>query len=110
MESIPPVFAVIAGLAIRLAIPIIITAIAIHFLRRLDRRWQAEAEEQLLLPAVEKPQCWDIKGCSEEMKAKCEGYRSDQPCWQAFREENGYLKEYCLGCEVFRTAPIPTHV
>ena len=109
MDTITSLFAVIAGFALRLAIPIAITAVAIYFLRRLDTRWQAEAEEQLLLPVVEKPKCWEINGCTPEMVATCVGYQSKQPCWQAFREENGYLKERCLGCDVFRKAPIPVN-
>ncbi len=109
MDTLTHLFAVITGFALRLAIPIAITAIAIYFLRRLDTRWQAEAEEQLLLPVVEKPKCWEVNGCTPEMRATCVGYQSDQPCWQAFREENGYLKERCLGCDVFRKAPIPVN-
>ena len=110
MESITAVLAVVTGIALRLAIPIGITAIAIFFLRNLDNRWQAEAEEQLLLPAVEKMKCWEIKGCTAEMRASCTGFQSEQPCWQAFREENGYLKERCLGCDVFQKAPIPVNI
>jgi hypothetical protein len=109
MDALTHLFAVITGFALRLAIPIAITAIAIYFLRRLDTRWQAEAEEQLLLPVVEKPKCWEVNGCTPEMRATCAGYQSDQPCWQAFREENGHLKERCLGCDVFRKAPIPVN-
>jgi len=109
MDTLTHLFAVITGFALRLAIPIAITAIAIYFLRRLDTRWQAEAEEQLLLPVVEKPKCWEVNGCTPEMRATCVGYQSDQPCWQAFREENGYLKERCLGCDIFRKAPIPVN-
>jgi hypothetical protein len=110
METLTPLFAVITGFALRLAIPIAITAIAIYFLRRLDTRWQAEAEEQLLQPVVEKPMCWEINGCSAEMRAACAGYQSEQPCWQAFREENGYLQERCLGCDVFQKAPVPINI
>ena len=107
MEAITPLLAVITGFAIRLAVPILITAAAIYFLKRLDTRWQTEAEEQLLLPAVEKVKCWEIKGCTAEMRATCAGYQSNQPCWQAFREENGHLQERCLGCDVFQQAPVP---
>jgi len=110
METITAIFAVVTGIALRLAIPIAITAIAIYFLRRLDNRWQAEAEEQLLLPVVEKTKCWEIHNCTAEMRKTCIGYQSDQPCWQAFREETGYLKESCLGCDVFKEAPIPTNI
>ena len=110
METITAILAVVTGVALRLAIPIAITAIAIYFLRRLDNRWQAEAEEQLLQPVVEKAKCWEIHGCTAEMRATCIGYQSEKPCWQAFREENGYLKERCLGCDVFRKAPIPVKI
>jgi hypothetical protein len=110
MEPITPLLAVIAGFALRLAIPIAITAAAIYFLRRLDTRWQAEAEEQLLLPTVEKAKCWEINGCTVEERATCAGYQSEQPCWQAFRQKNGYLQEGCLGCDVFQQAPIPVNI
>ena len=110
MDTLTPLLAVIAGFALRLAIPIAITAIAIYFLRRLDVRWQAEAEDQLLLPAVEKPKCWEVHKCPPEKRQACPGYLSEQPCWQTFRKENGYLQERCLGCDVFRKAPIPVHI
>ena len=110
METLTPLLAVITGITLRLAIPIAITAAAIYFLRRLDTRWQAEAEQQLLLPVVEKTKCWKMKGCTPEMQATCAGYQSEQPCWQAFRQENGYLQERCLGCDVFQQAPIPVNI
>jgi hypothetical protein len=110
METITAILAVITGFALRLAIPIAITAVAIYFLRRLDTRWKVEAEQQHLYPLVEKPKCWEIHGCSAEMRATCAGYQSDLPCWQALRKENGYLQERCLGCNVFREAPIPAKI
>jgi len=110
METFTAVLAVVTGIAIRLAIPIGITAIAVYFLRRLDTRWRTEAEEQLLLPVVEKAKCWEIKGCSPEMRATCAGYQSEEPCWQAFREENGHLQERCLGCDIFKEAPLPVNI
>jgi hypothetical protein len=110
METIMAVLAVITGFALRLAIPIAITALAIYFLRRLDARWKKEAEGQLLYPVVEKPKCWEINGCNAEKRATCIGYQSKQPCWQAFRQENGYLQEHCLRCDVFRKAPVPVKI
>lgn len=110
MEIITAVLAVITGIALRLAIPIGITAIAIYFLRHLDNRWQAEAEEQLLLPVVEKAKCWEVNGCTAEMRASCDGYQSELPCWQAFRTKNGYLQERCLACDVFQKAPVPSNI
>jgi len=110
METITATLAVITGFALRLAIPIAITAIAITFLKRLDIRWQAEAEEQLLLPVVKKVKCWEINNCTAEMRAACAGYQSEQPCWQALREENGYLQDRCLGRDVFKQAPVPVNI
>ena len=110
METISALLAVITGFALRLAIPIGITAVAMFFLRRLDTRWKVEAESQLLKPVVEKPKCWEVHGCSEEMRATCTGYQSQHPCWQAHRKENGYLQDRCLGCDVFRKAPVPAKV
>lgn len=110
METITTILAVFTGFALRLAIPIAITALAIYFLGRLDTRWKAEAETQLLQPVVEKPKCWKINGCTAEMRATCIGYQSDQPCWQALRKDNGYLQDQCLDCDVFRKAPIPVTI
>ena len=110
MDTLTSLLAVITGIVLRLAVPIAITAVAIYFLRRLDTRWQAEAEEQLLLPTVEKAQCWKINGCSPEERATCAGYQSELSCWQAFRQKNGYLQERCLGCDVFQQAPIPVNI
>jgi len=110
MDTLAPLLAVITGFALRLAIPIAITAVAIYFLRRLDTRWQAEAEEQLLLPAIEKPKCWEIHNCPPKNYQSCPGYHSKQPCWQAFRAENGYLQERCLGCDVLKKAPVPVNI
>ena len=110
MDTLIAILAIITGFALRLAVPIAITAVAIYFLRRLDTRWQAEAKEQLLQPVVEKMECWEINHCTEEMKATCAGYQSELPCWQALRKENGYLQERCLGCDVFHEAPIPNTI
>ncbi len=108
MDTINSVLVVFAGLILRLAIPIAITAIGIYFLRRLDLRWQTEAQVELLLPVVEKTKCWEINDCSDEMKEDCAGYQSEEPCWQALRKGNGYLQEQCLGCDIFQQAPNPT--
>lgn len=110
MDAITAILAVITGFALRLVIPIAITAVAIYFLRRLDTRWKAEAETQFPQLVVEKPKCWEINGCSAEMRATCSGYKSEQPCWQALRKKNGYLQDRCLGCDVFRKAPIPVKI
>lgn len=98
-------FAVLAGLAVRLAIPILITAAAVVGLRQLDAHWQSEA--RTAGPEVHKPSCWKTQGCAPGKRKDCPGYRSPLPCWQAFRLQNGYLDERCLGCQVFAEAPLP---
>lgn len=107
MNDINSLLAVVIGLVVRFAIPIFITALAVAFLRKLDARWQAEAENIPL--NVETPKCWEIKNCTPEERAKCEAASSNTPCWQVRRLPNGYLREECLDCEVFHKAPVPVH-
>ncbi|GAB4504489.1 MAG: hypothetical protein Fur0043_14830 [Anaerolineales bacterium] len=107
MNAFTSLLAVVMGIVLRLALPIGITALAVYFLRKLDARWQAKATQQV--PNVEKPACWEVNHCLPEMREACPGYQSVWPCWQAFRGPNGYLQERCLGCNVFKKAPIPTH-
>ncbi len=105
MEIIDAWVAILVGVLVRLAIPILVTALAVYFLQRLDARWQAEGEKP---PSrVEKPECWKIIGCTPAQRKNCPGYKSPLPCWQARRLPNGYLREECLSCKVFRTAPLP---
>jgi hypothetical protein len=94
------------GLLLRLGIPITVTALVFALLHRLDQRWQKEALALPVIPAG-KP-CWEIKGCSEEKKKDCEAVAQPKtPCWQVFRARDGVMKEACLGCIVFRQAPVP---
>jgi len=105
METMISLLALIAGLLVRLAIPIALTALLIFFLRKLDTRWQAEA--QIPQPVTQTVECWKIKGCSAEQRKNCLAYKSELPCWQAKRLPNGYLHEECLSCEIFTEAPMP---
>ncbi len=97
------------GVLLRLGIPIAVTAIVFALLRRLDKRWQKEA---LALPVVAAGKhCWEIKGCTEEKKKDCPAAAQPKtPCWQVFRTKDGVMKEACLGCEVFRQAPVPARI
>ena len=105
METLTTLLALLTGLLVRLAIPIAVTALLIILLRRLDAHWQKEATPPML--AVEKPECWKVKGCRPEQREHCAGAQSPLPCWQAFRLPNGYLREECLTCKVFIEAPAP---
>jgi hypothetical protein len=96
----------LTGLLLRLGIPIAITVLLLGWLHHLDKRWQKEALALPVVPAG-KP-CWEVKGCSEDKKKNCAAAaRADIPCWQVFRTRDGVMKEACLGCDVFRQAPLP---
>lgn len=103
MSDTSAALAVLTGLAVRLMIPILITVVVVLVLTSLDRRWQSEATTTA--SRVQKPACWEMKHCSAEQRKTCAGFKSDAPCWQAFRLTNGYLEQKCLGCPVFAGAP-----
>lgn len=105
METLTSLLAILTGLLLRFAIPILGTILLIYILRKLDAHWQAEAE-RMPLP-VEKVECWKLKGCSEQQRESCSAAASPLPCWQTHRQPNGYLQEKCISCEVFINAPIP---
>lgn len=95
----------ILGILVRVGLPLAVTVGIFYVLRRLDERWRREA---LAVPVAPRKPCWEIKGCSEEKRKKCPA--TAQPkisCWQVFRTKDGLLREDCLGCDVFRQAPVP---
>ena len=105
METLTSLLAVITGLLLRLALPILGTGILIYFLRKLDAHWQTEA--QLPQPVIQNIECWKIKRCTPEQRRNCIALNSRLPCWQSHRLPNGYLREACLSCKVFIEAPVP---
>jgi hypothetical protein len=105
----------VIGVLIRFAIPVALTLTAIWFFRKLDARWQAEAQErvqlQMALAASKRTPCWEQKQCSAEKRASCPVYaKKNVTCWLATRDKNGNLKPACLDCNVFRNAPAPVNV
>lgn len=99
-------FVLITGILLRLIVPLLITALVVFALRRLDVRWQAEAEKERQVLVKDDMPCWKEQGLSmDEIKLRAE--KDDQPCWQTHRLSNGYLREACLDCDVFLTAPVP---
>jgi hypothetical protein len=110
MEWINSVLVVLAGLGLRLAIPIGITLLAVYVLHKVDVRWQEEAAQLPLPVEVEKLHCWEIHNCPAEKAKSCTTPASAEPCWQLHRQSNGYLAEACLNCQVFRQAPIPAPI
>lgn len=100
------IFAFALGIFLRLIVPLAVTALIVYLLHKLDVRWQIEAEkERALLVKDDKP-CWKEQGLSMD-EIKLRAAKSDQPCWQTHRMSNGYLREACLDCEVFLSAPAP---
>jgi len=97
----------ITGIFVRLIVPLLITALIVFALGKLDARWQAEAEKERQILVKDDMPCWKEQGLSmDEIKLRAE--KDEQPCWQTHRLSNGYLREACLDCDVFLTAPIPT--
>jgi hypothetical protein len=108
METITTILAVLTGILLRFGLPILVMAIAVYFLRRLDNRWQQEAKERMAGSLASTPQtpCWEVHNCQN--KEQCTAYvNRGTPCWQQFRSDEGLLKESCLDCSVFRNAPVP---
>ncbi|GJQ35867.1 MAG: hypothetical protein HS100_08155 [Anaerolineales bacterium] len=100
------IFALLLGLFVRLVLPLLVTALLVYGLRRLDLRWQRQAEEERSLLIRDEEPCWMEQGLPiEEVKTRVAA--SGKPCWQIHRLPNGYLREACLDCEVFLDAPAP---
>ncbi len=110
MNGFNATLAVLIGAIVRLAIPILITALAVYFLKSLDEYWQRQAKKEGTRLKVEKPRCWDANDCPPGVRSSCPGYLSPLPCWQVYRLSNGYLRQACLDCKVFRGAPALVHV
>lgn len=114
MEGLIGTLSVLGGLLLRFGVPIALTAILAWALRRLDARWQLDAERQQAAQAAAayspSTPCWQVHQCSQERRKECPAYNDNtQPCWQHFRNGRGELPQRCLGCDVFKLAPIPLH-
>jgi len=95
---------ILVGIAIRLIIPISLTALLVFWLHRMDARWQAQAQKENALAQKGATPCWKQEGFSAEESAQ-RAALSETPCWQTNRSAEGHLMEACLACEVFRAAP-----
>jgi hypothetical protein len=112
MNSLETIYYVIVGLVLRFALPLTLTVLLIIWLRWLDARWQRDADEILMEPSgvsfwEGRTPCWDVKACTPEMRASCPVFRDGRTaCWQVRRKPGGQLKEECLDCDVFLSAPV----
>ncbi len=113
MEWLNALGAFVVGIGLRFGVPLALTALAALLLRRLDGAWQREAEARRMRPssvgaALRQVRCWEELDCPSERRAACPAYaQPDMPCWQAFRDREGRLREACLECVVLREAPVP---
>jgi hypothetical protein len=109
MDELTTILALILGVLLRVAIPLAVTFAFIKLLKRLDERWKREADlKGVEMVKVGNIGCWDINNCSEELRTGCQAYANpDKPCWQIFRGKDGRLQERCIGCDIFKHAPLP---
>jgi hypothetical protein len=106
MEGVYTIILVVAGFVLRLGVPIAVTVLLAWFFRRLDARWEAEAEAQRArseaMIAAGVP-CWQINNCTEANFKDCPAYAEpDTACWEHFRDRTGNVREDCIGCGIFR--------
>jgi hypothetical protein len=121
MVPLPEIVAVSALFILRLGIPLAVIVLITWGLKRLDGRWQADAEARHVSEAVtlgqitalatkaplalEKP-CWEYTNCSETKRACCAAFAdSSLPCWMARLRSDGRLPGGCYGCALFRMRP-----
>lgn len=101
---------VLLVMLLRFGLPILMTALIVYGLRRLDKRWQEQARNQTpveLILATTTP-CWEVNNCSADTKYHCSAFlKPEVPCFQQFRAHDGRVKEKCLGCSVYREATVP---
>jgi hypothetical protein len=113
MDEVMTILIFLAGVLLRIGIPVALTVLLIWAFAQLDARWKREAAlhpSDRPSPAlrVGNTGCWETRGCLEKDRKRCPAYAHlDMPCWQAYRREDGRLKERCLGCPVFANAPVP---
>ena len=109
MDEVMTTLYMVLGVLIRVGIPVGLTTLVIVALRRLDAQWQTGAEEvSRPMTVATNPGCWNIHNCSPEKRANCPAFKNQNvPCWQVHRRKDGLLNESCIGCNVFKEAPMP---
>lgn len=119
MTPITETVSMFALFALRLGVPVAITVFVTWGLRRLDARWQADADARLSSQAVadgrylpgalkaplatQKP-CWEYRACTDAQRSCCAAARDTSlPCWMARLRADGRLPGGCYGCLLFRS-------
>ena len=108
-------YIILTGVLLRIAIPLLVLLGLALLLSRMDARWKRESlrqEKELSVVSNTQLVCWEIRGCSAEEKQNCPAAKSDEPCWQFFRQENGDFDPICVSCDVFLKAvpPVPSAI
>lgn len=102
---------------LRIGVPLAITLGVGYWLRRLDKKWQAEAasrqatalaqreiERQPSARIIEPPKepCWQMHQCPEATRDCCPAFLNTRvPCWMARYLTGGRLPAKCYGCALF---------
>lgn len=104
--------AVMGMFIVRIGVPLAITVAVGMWLRRLDQKWEAEAQAQMaseravehdvkIVTVVEEP-CWKVNNCSESKRSACPASQFPSlPCWMARLREEGHLPGECSHCKMF---------
>lgn len=117
MEDLNTALGIGGMFILRLGIPLLITLTVACWLRRLDARWQAEAEQvteqpvletepeteaaAVALRPVEQP-CWLINNCPQTVYTRCPAFQqADSPCWKACSQAEGQMRDQCYQCIFF---------
>lgn len=110
MDGVLTTLGVVGMFVLRLGVPIVLVAMVGYALRRLDAKWEADADAyrrrsisklEVTLRPVEQP-CWVLKNCPEEMYSHCAAYQNiGTPCWLARSKADGMLPNTCVTCTLF---------
>lgn len=103
MDELQEVLVVIGMFVLRLGVPLLIALTVGYLLRRLDSRWEAEAQSEAQLrremEAAQEIPCWEEKDCLEEDYMRCPGHAySHLPCWLARLRAQSTLPAECPDC------------
>ena len=109
MEWLPTTLAMILGILLRIAVPIIVTILFVYLLKKLDERWKSESD----IGTGQADQsgnigCWDVNNCPAEKRVGMQGLpKPGHPLLAGVPGRKWQITRSCIGCDVFRHAPVP---
>jgi hypothetical protein len=115
MDEFIITISMVLGIIMRIGIPIGITFLLAHFLRRLDSKWRDEASQAQPGESISRDlwlnnPCWGDMDCVEEQRKQCAAYnQTEKPCWEVFRE-NGSMDSKCWECEYRKELLLPVRI